>query len=273
MKKLIVLVIILAGIGVFGIKFYSTKKSDRDNLTLYGNIDIKQVNLAFRTGGRIENLKVDEGDVIKKGDLIAVLDNEPILNKLNQAKAQMEIAKLDSDNEITFYKRNKRLCREKILSVQKCDDIKRQRDRAYNNYKYVKAIYDEVKTTYNDCSLYSPSDGVILVKVQENGAMVNAGTPIYTLSLNKLMFAKVYIEETKLGKIKLGSPVEIYTDSTDKVYKGHVGFISPVAEFTPKTIETASLRTDLVYRLRVVIDDADDYLKQGMPITAKINIK
>lgn len=267
MKKLIFLVLILMGVGVFGLKFYSLSKNKNNGLELFGNIDIKQVNLSFRTSGRVEDLKVDEGDEIKKGDLLAILDKEPILNKLNQAKAQMEIARVDSDNEIAFYKRNKELCRKKILSVQKCDDILRQRDRAYNNYKYAKAIYDEIKTVYNDCNLYAPSDGVILIKVQENGAMVSAGTPIYTLSLNDKMFAKTYIEETKLGKVKLGSKVEIHTDSTNKIYSGHVGFISPVAEFTPKTIETRSLRTDLVYRLRIIIDDADDYLKQGMPIT------
>lgn len=249
---------------------YNLKKEKKDSIVLFGNIDIKQVNLSFRTGGRLKDLKVDEGDLIKKGDLLAVLDDEPILNKLNQAKAQMEIAKLDADNENVFFSRNKELCERGVLSVQNCDDITRQRDRAEANYKYIKAVYNEAKTAFEDCNLISPSDGVVLIKVQENGAMVSAGTPIYTLSLNDKMFAKTYIEETKLGKVKLGSRVEIYTDSTDKVYNGQVGFISPVAEFTPKTIETKSLRTDLVYRLRIVIDDADDYLKQGMPITIKL---
>ena len=83
------------------------------------------------------------------------------------------------------------------------------------------------------------------------------------------MWAKVYIKETDLGKIKIGSIAKIYTDSTSKVYNGHVGFISPVAEFTPKNIETTSLRTDLVYKVKIIINDADDYLKQGMPITVK----
>ncbi len=270
MKKLFILVIIAFGLVICGFKYYSLEKEKKDVLTLYGNIDIKQVNLAFRTGGRIKELVVDEGDIVKKGDLLAKIDEEPILNKLNQAKAQMEIAKIELDNEVTYYKRNKELCKKKVLSVQKCDDIVRQKERANANYKYVKSIYDEAKTTYNDCNLYASENGVVLIKVQENGAMVGAGTPIYTLSLNSRMFAKAYIEETKLGKVKLGTRVDVYTDSTDKVYSGHIGFISPVSEFTPKTIETASLRTDLVYRLRIVIDNADDYLKQGMPITVKI---
>lgn len=270
MKKLVVLGIIFLTFIICGFKYYEVKKTDKENIVLYGNVDIKQVNLAFRVGGRISELKVDEGDVIKKGDLVAILDDKPILNKLNQAKAQLEIAKIKMDNINRYFNRNKELCSEKAISIQECDNILVQKNEANANYKNSKAIYEDVKISYDDCKLYSPSDGIILIKVQENGAVIASGTPIYTLSLNKLMFAKAYIEETKLGKIKLGTEVKIHTDSTDKVYSGHVGFISPVAEFTPKTIETSSLRTDLVYRLRIVIDDADGYLKQGMPITIKV---
>ena len=82
-----------------------------------------------------------------------------------------------------------------------------------------------------------------------------------------------------LGKIKLGQKAYISNDSMpDKEFKAHIGFISPVAEFTPKTVETVSLRTDLVYRLRVIIDDIEDgsnkelslYLRQGMPVNIRI---
>jgi HlyD family secretion protein len=65
--------------------------------------------------------------------------------------------------------------------------------------------------------------------------------------------------------------VEIYSDSSPgKTYTGKIGYISPRAEFTPKNVETAELRTSLVYRLRVVVDNADDGLRQGMPVTAKV---
>ena len=61
--------------------------------------------------------------------------------------------------------------------------------------------------------------------------------------------------------------MSLRTDSSAKVYQGRVGFVSPRAEFTPKSVETAELRTDLVYRLRIVVSDADDGLRQGMPVT------
>ena len=85
------------------------------------------------------------------------------------------------------------------------------------------------------------------------------------------MWARAFIEEIYLGKVELGQKVNITTDSTDTIYTGTISFISPIAEFTPKNIETPSLRTSLVYRVRIVIDNPDDYLKQGMPITIKLD--
>ena len=79
---------------------------------------------------------------------------------------------------------------------------------------------------------------------------------------------RAYVPEPSLGKVSLGMPMRVFTDSQPgKPYAGRVGFISPVAEFTPKNVETEALRTDLVYRLRILIDNPDDGLRQGMPVT------
>ena len=99
------------------------------------------------------------------------------------------------------------------------------------------------------------------------------------MSLFKPLWARAYISEKDLGKIKLGQKAYISSDAMpNKEFGAHIGFISPVAEFTPKTVETVSLRTDLVYRLRVIIDETDDeaqgglnlYLRQGMPVNIRI---
>jgi HlyD family secretion protein len=69
-------------------------------------------------------------------------------------------------------------------------------------------------------------------------------------------------------------PADVYTDSQPaKPYHGQIGFISPVAEFTPKNVETTELRTELVYRLRVIVNDPDNGLRQGMPVTVKLNLR
>ncbi|MCK9516443.1 MAG: secretion protein HlyD, partial [Ottowia sp.] len=81
--------------------------------------------------------------------------------------------------------------------------------------------------------------------------------------------------EPDLGRIAPGTAVRVKSDSSDKIYRGQIGFISPRAEFTPKTVETTDLRTDLVYRLRVVIEDedADAALRQGMPVTVEVDAR
>ena len=79
------------------------------------------------------------------------------------------------------------------------------------------------------------------------------------------------IAETDLGRVHTGTMVEVRSDTDPaKRYKGRVGFISPVAEFTPKTVQTEDLRSDLVYRLRIIVTDPDDGLRQGQPVTVRI---
>ena len=122
-----------------------------------------------------------------------------------------------------------------------------------------------------DTVLKAPSNGVILTRAQEAGAIVAAGTPVLTLSLKQPIWVRAYIHEPDLGRIHPGSKVEVFTDSRPKQpYAGTVGFISPRAEFTPKSVETTKLRTLLVYRLRITVSNPDDELRQGMPVTVRI---
>jgi len=100
--------------------------------------------------------------------------------------------------------------------------------------------------------------------------MVNATTPVYSLSLRDPVYLRAYVSEPHLGWLVPGAAVTVHTDSSAKVYQGRIGFISPRAEFTPKSVETTDLRTDLVYRLRIVVPDADDGLRQGMPVTIHV---
>jgi len=91
---------------------------------------------------------------------------------------------------------------------------------------------------------------------------------VLVVSLNKPVWVRAYVPEPSLGKVHLGMAVKVHTDSRPgKPYSGTVGFISPVAEFTPKNVETEALRTDLVYRRRIVVDDPDQGIRQGMPVT------
>ncbi len=120
-------------------------------------------------------------------------------------------------------------------------------------------------------NLYAKERGVVNTRIVEPGAVVQANTPAYTLALTDPVWVRTYISEPDLGRVHSGMKAEILTDSNPgKPYEGWVGFVSPVAEFTPKTVETQQLRTSLVYRARVYVKNADNGLRQGMPVTVRI---
>lgn len=264
--------LIILVFGFVGYKYYNEVYKNRNIVKLYGNIDIRQVNLSFRVGGRIKELLVDEGNIVKKGDLLARLEDDQISNKLKQAEAQVEIVEAKKYNVDLYYERNLDLCNKNLISKQECDNILSNKQEAEANYSYVLAKNEEAKIAFDDCNLYAPSDGVILIKAQDEGAMVRAGSTIYMLSLNNKMYVKTYIDGSHLDKVKIGDEVEVYSNSKSKRYIGHVSYISNTAEFTPKTIETETLRSDLVYRVKITIDNFDDYLKQGMPVNVYIRL-
>ena len=133
-----------------------------------------------------------------------------------------------------------------------------------------RARRDQAKTQVQDAQLLAPNLGVILTRTQEPGAILRVGAPVYTLSLTETLYVRAYVGEANLGWAVPGATVRIRTDSTERAFSGQVGFVSPRAEFTPKTVETPELRTDLVYRLRIVVEDPDDSLRQGMPVTVEV---
>ncbi len=134
----------------------------------------------------------------------------------------------------------------------------------------VTALADAERALKN-CTLYAVSDGVIRSRLKEPGDMVSASAPIYEVALMNPLWARVYIDEVNLGRIAMGQKVSVTADSfPDKAFEATVGFISTVAEFTPKTVQTESLRTNLVYEVRLTVSDPDGELRLGMPVTAKL---
>jgi HlyD family secretion protein len=124
-----------------------------------------------------------------------------------------------------------------------------------------------------DSDLIAPSDGIILTRAREKGAIVQLGETVFTLTLSSPVWVRTYVNEKDLGRVRPNMAAQVRTDSAPgKVYPARVGFISPTAEFTPKTVETRELRTDLVYRLRIVVDNPDGGLRQGMPVTVALDL-
>ena len=112
---------------------------------------------------------------------------------------------------------------------------------------------------------------MVSVRAREVGAIVQAGQTIYTVALNDPVWIRAYVPQPRLGRIKPGMTVKIEIDSVPgKQFEGTVGFISPEAEFTPKSVQTEQVRDDLVYRLRIVAKDPENVFRQGMPVTVHV---
>jgi HlyD family secretion protein len=156
------------------------------------------------------------------------------------------------------------------ISTEERDDAKAALDEAQAQVKSAEARLAQAQTRLGDTQIRAPSDGIILTRVREPGAVVAVGEPVYSLALDTPVWVRAYIDEPNLGNIFPGQQALVLT-SAGREYPGQVGFISPQAEFTPKTVETAQLRTDLVYRLRVIVNNPDKALRQGMPVTVHIS--
>ncbi len=137
-----------------------------------------------------------------------------------------------------------------------------------------RAVITQIERKLADCNLVAPSDGVIFTRSREIGAIVQAGETVFTLTLTSPVWVRTYVSERDLGLIAPGMAAAVTTDTApDRPYPAHIGFISPTAEFTPKTVETREVRTSLVYRLRVVVDNPDGGLRQGMPVTVRLPLQ
>ncbi len=328
MSKLLKIVLIAAVIIILVLAvWYSffTVKDKETKLKLYGNIDIRQVELSFHDPEHIVEMKAREGDRVNKGQLLAVQDLERFQYAIESAKAKLEAqrevvnrlvagsrpqdirkaeddvkaAEADVNYDRKEYDRLKKLVKRKLTSVESVDRARARLISDQQRLQALKEVYklavigprkediNEAKAVlkvnesalklarkvWRDGHLHAPAQGIIQDRILEPGDMADNRTPVYTLALIDPVWARAYVSEKRLGLLKYGMTASITTDSyPGKVYRGWVGYISPSAEFTPKTVETPELRTDLVYQVRIFTCNAKSELKLGMPVTVEIDI-
>lgn len=273
MKRRVIAILIGALVVFFTAAFFflDHKKNGSDVITLFGNVDVRQVEISYRVPGRIETMFFEEGQYVPKGTLMTQIEHQPYLDEVEKAKALIESVQASLENAVEIAKRREELVGDGAVSFEDYHNAVTQKDVLIGQLKEAEAAYRVSLKNLEDCEVKSPSNGVILTRIREIGSVVKQADPVYTLSLTDPIWVRAFVSETLLGDIYPDMPADIYTDSSNlPVYKGHIGFISPVAEFTPKTVETLDLRTDLVYRLRIIVDNPDWGLKQGMPVTVKL---
>lgn len=321
---LVSLFLIGAGMRGAGVHWFnSTAKAPANTLTLYGNIDLREVQLAFNESGRIKGMLAQAGDTVKTGQLLASLDKRRYLADLQRAQASLDAKKaalkrllsgsrpqdiarlravVESDQaelkaKRLTYRRLVRLVKQKAGTQQNLDVARAAMQAATGRLKadqealnlaiagprtediaearagvaVARAARDLAQISLDDTALYAPSDGVIRNRIMEPGDMASPSAAVYTLALTSPLWVRAYVDEADLGRIRLGLPASISSDSfPGQVFKGWIGYISPTAEFTPKSVETTRVRSQLVYQVHVFVCNAHDRLRLGMPVTVDI---
>ena len=307
--------------------WYAGRPAPADgDLVLYGNVDVRQVSLAFNASERIARLAMQEGDHVRAGQVVGKLDTTTLELRIAESRAQANaleqtLARLRAGNRPQEISRARAQTAEaqaeadvaakslvrlqglvqgptgRAVSLQEVDDAAARSKAAQARLEGARKAQELVQAgarkedvaqaeaqleaaraqtavleqQLKDAELRAPIAAVVRARLMEAGDMASPQRPVYTLAITDPKWVRAYVRETELGLVKPGMAASIAIDSLPgQAIAGKVGYISSVAEFTPKTVQTEDLRTSLVYEVRVLAEDGDDRLRLGMPATVRI---
>ena len=331
MKRTPVIIAVVVALMLVGGFFWwrSFDHKPASEITLYGNLDLRQVELAFNGAERIDEVLASEGDHVHRGQILAVLDTGRLAPQAAQAEAQVaaqqqvverlrhgsrpeeiaqaraNLAQVEADavSAKARYERMRDLAQTssgRALSRQDLDDAKAAADaaaahadadrqalrlqvigprkediaQAQAQLASAQAQAALLRKQLADAQLIAPLDAVVRSRLAEPGEMASPQKPAFSLAITDPKWVRAYVSETDLGHVHPGMPATVTVDAfAGRAFSGWVGFISPVAEFTPKTVQTPDLRTSLVYEIRVFVKDPRDELRLGMPATVHLPLK
>lgn len=322
-RRIIAVVVLIIVVGGGAWWWFNHNGAGTGPLVLYGNVDLRQVDLAFNDSGRIDAVLVDEGAQVKTGDVVARLDTGRIAPQVAQAAAQVaaqtavveklkagsrpeEISQANSNvNAANAAAANAHLTYTRLMTLKnsgsstvtqsQLDAARAAMDQAdaqaevaaqtlvlakagpraediaqaEAQLKAVQAQLAFLQQQLDDAQLKAPVDGIVRSRLLEPGEIASPQRPVLSIAIVDPKWVRTYVSETDLAKVAPGEMATVAIDG-GHTFTGRVGFISPVAEFTPRSIQTTELRTSLVYEVRVLVDDPDDVLRLGMPATVNL---
>ncbi len=292
-------------------------------LTLYGNIDLREIQLAFDEPARIVGMEVQAGDPVRKGQIVAHLDARRYVAQLARAKATLaasqailkrllagtrpqqivrlralvaaasaNLALRDSTylriNNLLHQHAASKQSRDQARSTLQAARAQLRADRAgldlaragprretitaaRARVAVAQAELDLAAQALHDTALKAPAKGVIRNRILEPGDMASPNQSVYSLALTDPLWVRAYVDEPDLGRIRPGLSATIRSDSfPDRRFRGWIGYISPSAEFTPKSVQTRQVRTELVYQVRIYVCNPQGRLRLGMPVSVTV---
>ncbi|MTJ80575.1 MAG: HlyD family efflux transporter periplasmic adaptor subunit [Telmatospirillum sp.] len=327
MKRAIPMILIPTLAALAGGYWWQSQRAEKPaDFALYGNIDLRQVSLAFNGDARIVTLSVQEGDHVHPGQVLGNLDADRLTHQLAEATAQLEAqrqlvlrahngsrpeeiaqarASVAASEADAAYARNQLDRLQKVASTssgeavsrQDLDNAKSALDAANARLENARKALElavlgprkedvaqaealqkaaEAKVAYlrrllADTTLIAPANAVVRNRLLEPGDMASPEKPVYSLAIVDPKWVRAFVSETDLGRLRPGMAAKVSADSfPGRQFDGWIGFISPVAEFTPKSVQTEELRPSLAYEVRVFVKDQNDELRLGMPATVRL---
>lgn len=265
-----------------------------NTLTVSGTVEVREVQLAPLASGRVVRLVKDEGDTVRPGDTVAVLEQPGLDATIQQRRAQasaavarvaeVTAAAADSERASNDLARARPLAERGIVSPQQLDALRATAAAAAARLGAVRAAAAEVRAAdaalaatfaiQDELTVVSPAAGVVLTRLADPGEVVAAGAPIVTIGLVQDRWIRAYVGERALARISLGQTVSVQADGYgDRRFAGRLVEIAPRAEFTPRVALTERERADLVFAIKVSVDDdPEGRLKAGMPVTLRLEL-
>jgi len=264
--------------------------SPRNTLTVAGTVEIREVRLSPLASGRLERLLKDEGDSVRAGDTVAVLDQPGLEAMIRERRALAEAASArtaeiraavaDSERAANDLARVRVLRAQGINSPQDLDRAQTSASAAAARLQSVRAAVREsqaaraavqvTEAIRDQLVLIAPADGIVLTRFAERGEMIAVGVPVVSIGLVRAPWIRAYVGERFVARLKVGLAVKIQVDGYSQAFSGHVTEIAPRAEFTPRAALTERERADLVFGIKVAIDDNEGRLKAGLPVRVEI---
>jgi len=268
---------------------------NKESADAYGNFEATEITISAQATGEITKFNLEEGDLLKAGQIIGWIDTTDLSLKKAQLLAQKQsvISKIPSlDAQIAVYQQQKtnvlrdkeridKMYHDGAATPKQVDDIagqvdvidkqmksvKTQETSVYNEASTVQKQIDQVEESIRKSIIINPTEGVVLTKYVNTGEMAVVGKGLYKMADLRVMKLKVYVSGDQIPQVKIGNEVEVLVDKdreTNRKLSGTVSWVSESAEFTPKIIQTKEERVNLVYAVKVLVKN-DGTLKIGMP--------
>jgi HlyD family secretion protein len=266
---------------------------DSNTLSVAGTVEIREVRVAPLAAGRLVRLLKDEGDTVRRGDTVAVLEQPGLDALIAQRRAQAEAAtartaeiqaaQADSQRAANDLARARTLREDGAIAAQQFDSFESAAVAAAARLQAARGAVREsqaaraglaaIEATRDQLTLVAPEDGIVLTRFAERGESVIVGMPVVSIGLVAQPWIRAYVGERFLARVAVGQSVAVRTDAyPDSAFSGRVVEISPRAEFTPRAALTERERADLVFAIKVRVDDPRGRLKAGLPVDLEITL-